>query len=125
MDLRDRFVFDISRPRKREERKSMDRDCECAGCVYLDRHTTLPDSGRHRCKLSYTHYPLVTDRCHFNRDCMSLDASIKVLHDAQKWRRGARTQMVGPYLIGLAIDRALRDLRWLRKRFNNGGDQNG
>lgn len=37
--------------------------------------------------------------------------AIKVLHHAQKWRRGAKIGMPPPALLGLAIDTAIRVLR--------------
>ena len=37
--------------------------------------------------------------------------AVKVLHHAQKWRRGAKIGMPPPALLGLAIDKAIRVLR--------------
>ena len=37
--------------------------------------------------------------------------AVKVLHHAQKWRRGAKIGMPPPALLGLAIDTAIRVLR--------------
>ena len=37
--------------------------------------------------------------------------AIKVLHHAQKWRRGEKIGMPPPALLGLAIDKAIRVLR--------------
>ena len=37
--------------------------------------------------------------------------AVKVLHHAQKWRRGAKIGMPPPTLLGLAIDKAIRVLR--------------
>ena len=39
------------------------------------------------------------------------EQAIKVLHHAQKWRRGAKIGMPPPALLGLAIDKAIRVLR--------------
>lgn len=125
LDLRDRFVFDIGRPLKDKENENMINKCKCMDCVYLDTHTCLPDGGRHRCRLNPSFNPLATDSCKLNRDFMPIDATIKVLHDAQRWRRGSKTTMLPPYLFGLAIDRALTELRGIRRWINNGGYQNG
>lgn len=125
LDLRDRFVFDIGRPLKDKENENMINKCKCMDCVYLDTHTCLPDGGGHRCKLSRSFNPLVTDNCRFSRDFMPIDATIKVLHDAQKWRRGGKAVMLPPYLFGLAIDRALTEMRWFRKWIVYGGCQHG
>lgn len=37
--------------------------------------------------------------------------AVKVLHHAQKWRRGAKIGMPPPALLGLAIDTGIRVLR--------------
>lgn len=37
--------------------------------------------------------------------------AVKVLHHAQKWRRGAKIGMPPPVLLGLAIDTSIRVLR--------------
>ena len=37
--------------------------------------------------------------------------AVKVLHHAQKWRRGSKIKMPPPVLLGLAIDTAIRVLR--------------
>ena len=37
--------------------------------------------------------------------------AVKVLHHAQKWRRGAKIGMPPPVLLGLAIDTAIRVIR--------------
>ncbi len=42
---------------------------------------------------------------------MTRGQTVKVLHLAQKWRRGGRQKMLPPRLLGLAIDNAIRELR--------------
>lgn len=37
--------------------------------------------------------------------------ALRVLHYAQKWRRGAKIACVNPYVFGIAIDRAIKVLR--------------
>ena len=50
--------------------------------------------------------------CSFERlDQLTNKQAIKVLHHAQKWRRGAKIGMPPPALLGLAIDKAIRVLR--------------
>ena len=50
--------------------------------------------------------------CAFEKQCELTDMqSVKVLHHAQKWRRGAKMGMPPPDLLGLAIDTAIRVLR--------------
>ena len=42
---------------------------------------------------------------------MTREQTVKVLHLAQKWRRGSKQKMLPPRLFGLAIDNAIRELR--------------
>ena len=42
---------------------------------------------------------------------LTKEQAVKVLHHAQKWRRGATIGMPPPALLGLAIDTAIRVLR--------------
>ena len=95
----------------------------CANCRYFDEHSAYA-LGTHRCKLSDAVMKSYSD-CGLTGLNMSLDAAIKILHDTQKWRRGGKAVMLPPYLFGLAIDRALTEMRWFRKRINYGGCQHG
>ena len=54
-----------------------------------------------------------TFKCSFEDRLKELtkEQAIKVLHHAQKWRRGAKIGMPPPALLGLAIDKAIRVLR--------------
>ena len=53
----------------------------------------------------------VTDREHLSRENITDKQALRVLHYAQKWRRGAKTECVNPYVFGIAIDRAIKVLR--------------
>ena len=44
-------------------------------------------------------------------DQLTREQAVKVLHHAQKWRRGANIGMPPPALLGLAIDKSIRVLR--------------
>ena len=44
-------------------------------------------------------------------DQLTKEQAIKVLHHAQKWRRGEKIGMPPPALLGLAIDTGIRVLR--------------
>ena len=44
-------------------------------------------------------------------DQLTKEQAVKVLHHAQKWRRGAKIGMPPPALLGLAIDTGIRVLR--------------
>ena len=88
--------------------------CRCIDCVYLD---DLYSFAIYRCKLNsgVTHGNLKVAKCMFDRTTISNDKAVRVLHDYQKYRRGA----IGfkycphPYLIGIAIDKAINSLRKL------------
>ena len=50
--------------------------------------------------------------CGYDRlDKLTKRQAVKVLHHAQKWRRGEKIGMPPPALLGLAIDTAIRVLR--------------
>ena len=54
-----------------------------------------------------------TFNCSFEDKLKQLtnEQALKVLHHAQKWRRGEKIGMPSPALLGLAIDTAIRVLR--------------
>ena len=88
--------------------------CRCIDCVYLD---DLYSFAIYRCKLNkgVTHGNFKAAKCMFDRTTISNDKAVRVLHDYQKYRRSA----IGfkywphPYLIGIAIDKAINSLRML------------
>ena len=51
------------------------------------------------------------DQCTLSRENITDKQALRVLHYAQKWRRGAKTERVNPYVFGIAIDRAIKVLR--------------
>lgn len=60
----------------------------------------------------------ITSRgCHLDYLCavqsLNVRQTIKVLHVTQKWRRGYKIKMPIPRIIGLAIDKAIHELRKL------------
>lgn len=86
--------------------------CKCVGCVYLDASDTF---STYRCKLNkgitYGNYTVAM--CMFDRTNISKEKAAKVLHDFQKYRRGA-TELIycpPPYVIGIAIDKAINAMR--------------
>ena len=57
--------------------------------------------------------------CAFDKqDKLTDRQAVKVLHHAQKWRRGAKIGMPPPDLLGWAIDTAIRVLRLKIKEDN-------
>ena len=86
--------------------------CRCVGCVYLDSSHTF---STYRCKLNkyITHGNYKVAKCMFDRTNISKKKASKVLHDFQKYRRGA-TKLIccqPPYVIGIAIDKAINTMR--------------
>lgn len=51
------------------------------------------------------------DQCHCHPGNISAKDCSKLLHIHQKWRRGGKGKMLHPYLIGVAIDKALNIVR--------------
>lgn len=50
---------------------------------------------------------------------MTKEEALNILHNFQKWRRGANTAMLDPKIVGEALDIAIRVLRKdLKDRLN-------
>ena len=80
--------------------------------MYLD---DLYSFAIYRCKLNkgITHGNFKVAKCIFDRTNISMEKAVKVLHDFQKYRRGA-TELIycpPPYIIGVAIDKAIHVMR--------------
>ena len=59
-----------------------------------------------------TNYPCYCgDICNLNYKSMTNSQAVKILHYAQKWRRGGKMKMINPFVYGLAIDAAILKLR--------------
>lgn len=83
-------------------------DTHCGECPFFKNENTY---GYGICDISGTveHCSL---ECSFEEyDKVTNRQSVKVLHHAQKWRRGAKIGMPPPALLGLAMDTAIRVLR--------------
>lgn len=53
------------------------------------------------------------DQCEVEYKTMTPHHAVKILHYAQKWRRGKKIDPIPPYLLGQAIDKAIQTLRKL------------
>ena len=86
--------------------------CRCVGCVYLDAKDSF---SKFRCKLNegITLGNYRTSKCMFERTNIGKKQASKVLHDFQRYRRGSLDILncPPPYVIGIAIDKAIRALR--------------
>lgn len=51
------------------------------------------------------------DKCFFTERNMNDAEALKILHYAQKWRRGYKCKMPRPTLFGMAIDKAINIIR--------------
>lgn len=87
------------------------RDCRipyCGeGCCFRDPECV---DGFGYCNLA-EHSTYCGDRCELERTEMSPRQTAKALHYIQKWRRGAKTAMPHPYVIGCVLDAAIYRLR--------------
>ena len=52
-----------------------------------------------------------SDKCTISRTSITDKQAERVLHYSQKWRRGAKIEQPSPYVLGIAIDRAIKVLR--------------
>lgn len=51
------------------------------------------------------------DQCVVEYKKMTPHHAVKILHYAQKWRRGKKIKPIPPYLLGQAIDKSINELR--------------
>ena len=59
-----------------------------------------------------TNYPCYCDdKCGLKHNTITNSQAVKILHYAQKWRRGGKMKMINPFVYGLAIDAAILKLR--------------
>lgn len=55
------------------------------------------------------------DQCEVEYKKMTPHHAVKILHYAQKWRRGKKIDPIPPYLLGQAIDKAIKTMRQWKK----------
>ena len=88
----------------------MKERCNCYGCRYL-----VHENGwiAWRCRHERTVTNGLPDKCKYSRENMTDKIAERILHDYQKYRRGKGTLVdcPSPYLIGIAIDHAIRRMR--------------
>jgi hypothetical protein len=51
------------------------------------------------------------DQCNVSYNELTNKGAVKILHYAQKWRRGKKMPMLPPYILGIGIDKAINVLR--------------
>ena len=62
-----------------------------------------------------TNYPChFGEICNLNHKSMTNSQAVKILHYAQKWRRGGKMKMINPFVYGLATDAAMLKLRRIK-----------
>lgn len=88
--------------------------CICASCPYLKSRTEQTGV----CTLLDDELMELTETCLLNRN-MPTETTLRILHDLQKWRRGGSSPMVPPYVIGCAIDSAIKKLRKQKRDESN------
>ena len=59
--------------------------------------------------------PHCGDQCEVEYKKMTPHHAVKILHYAQKWRRGKKIDPIPPYLLGQAIDKAIKTMRQWKK----------
>lgn len=79
----------------------------CGECPYAKNEDA---SGYMWCELmnDNTH---CSNQCNLSYGALTPKRIAKILHNLQKWRRGGKGKMPNPYIIGVAIDSAIRILR--------------
>lgn len=75
---------------------------------------------KHECADGFGYCDITNYPCHFGDICnlnyksMTNSQVVKILHYAQKWRRGAKMKMINPFVYGVAIDAAMLKLRRIK-----------
>lgn len=89
----------------------MKNRCDCITCIYYQDLKPY-----FRCKLNKGIYRNTPDKCLYDRNTIGQERARKILHDYQKYRRGSVSflRCPHPYLIGIAIDKAIRCLRMFK-----------
>ena len=49
--------------------------------------------------------------CNIHHNTITPRGAVKILHYAQRWRRGKKIPMPPPYVLGQAIDKSIQTLR--------------
>lgn len=86
----------------------MKNRCDCITCVYYQDLKPY-----FRCKLNNVILRNAPYKCLYDRHTIGQERARKILHDYQKYRRGKGSieNCPPPYVIGIAIDKAIRCLR--------------
>lgn len=79
----------------------------CAGCPFF-RDTGIQKVGY--CTITRDAI-LPHDECWINYDNITTREAVRILHHAQKYRRGRKMTLPSPYLVGVAIDKSINILR--------------
>ena len=79
----------------------------CGECNFFN-HENIDGFGR--CDVTYREQQC-SDQCTLSRESITDKQVLRVLHYTQKWRRGAKIDMPSPYVLGIAIDGAIKSLR--------------
>lgn len=93
----------------------MNNKCSCINCVYRV-NSELENTFRCRLNKSTIKENPYLAVCMFDRINIGNMRARKILHDYQKYRRGSVSilRCPNPYLIGIAIDKAIRCLRMFK-----------
>lgn len=79
----------------------------CEQCIFFEYEDA---AGNGYCNIKYREQRC-SDRCEVTRENLTTRETIRILHTFQKWRRGHKGPMPHPYVIGQAIDKAIKELR--------------
>lgn len=79
----------------------------CGECSFLSHEDT---DGYGQCAILHREQHC-SDRCTVRYNQLTPRQAERILHQFQKWRRGHKGPMPHPYVIGQAIDKAIKVLR--------------
>lgn len=79
----------------------------CEQCIFFEYEDA---AGNGYCNITYREQHC-SDRCIIHYNQLTPRQAVRILHQFQKWRRGGKSPMPHPYVIGQAIDKAIKILR--------------
>lgn len=85
----------------------MIRPCKCGECSFFKYEDV---DGYGHCSIVKMQYRC-DDLCNFHEEQIQNIETGRILHYFQKWRRGSNSEQPHPFVIGKAIDGAIRELR--------------
>lgn len=84
-------------------------------CLYCP----FGDKDKKYCILTKQYLPFNNrTKCTLNYNILSNKQILNILHYTQKWRKGANIKPIPPYILSMAIDKTINNIRSINKSTN-------